>query len=87
MFNENKNLILAIGLSVLVLIGWNYFYGVPQMERQRQAQQATAQQQAANSASQAPSAAPKEGQPSLPQAGTLPSSPAAPISESPICRT
>lgn len=41
MRDDNKNLILAIALSVLVLLGWNYFYGTPQMERQRQmAQQA-----------------------------------------------
>ena len=26
---DNKNLLLAIGLSVLVMVGWNYFYGVP----------------------------------------------------------
>jgi YidC/Oxa1 family membrane protein insertase len=37
---DNKNLILAIILSVLVIIGWNALYGVPQMEAQRQQQQA-----------------------------------------------
>ena len=33
---DNKNLLLAIGLSVLVMVGWNYFYGVPQAEKTRQ---------------------------------------------------
>ena len=35
---DNKNLYLAIALSILVIIGWNYFYGAPQMERARQTQ-------------------------------------------------
>ena len=44
---DNKNLILAILLSVLVFVGWTYFYGAPQMERQRQeAEMAQRQQQA-----------------------------------------
>ena len=33
---DNKNLFLAIGLSMLVLVGWNYFYASPQIEKQRQ---------------------------------------------------
>src|SRR5208282_3646668 len=32
---EHKNTILAIVLSLLVVIGWQYFVGYPQMERQR----------------------------------------------------
>jgi hypothetical protein len=35
---DNKNLLLAIVLSAVVLLGWNYFYGVPQMEAAAQAQ-------------------------------------------------
>ena len=38
MTSDNKNLYLAIALSILVIIGWNYFYGWPQMQRARQAQ-------------------------------------------------
>jgi YidC/Oxa1 family membrane protein insertase len=34
--NDQKNTILAIVLSAIVLIGWQYFIGMPQMERQRQ---------------------------------------------------
>lgn len=41
MTNDNKNLILAIGLSLLVIIGWNYFYGVPQVNKARQQAQQT----------------------------------------------
>jgi YidC/Oxa1 family membrane protein insertase len=38
---DSRNLILAIVLSVAVLIGWNYFYGAPQMQKDRQAQTQT----------------------------------------------
>jgi YidC/Oxa1 family membrane protein insertase len=43
--DDNKNLLLAIALSAVVLLGWNYFYGVPQMEQQRRAAQPTTQAQ------------------------------------------
>jgi YidC/Oxa1 family membrane protein insertase len=79
MREENKNLLLAIVLSVVVLIGWNYFYGVPQMEKQRQAAQPPAptgqtQQPGVPSPSQA-------GGPSAPAPGTVPSIPGAPTVE------
>ncbi len=61
MREDNKNLLIAIVLSVVVLLGWNYFFGVPQMERQRQQQ--TAQQQV-------------PGQPSLPAPGAQNGQPA-----------
>ena len=32
---DNRNTILAVILSGLVLIAWQYFYNMPQMERQR----------------------------------------------------
>ncbi len=38
MNDNNKNLYLAIALSVLVIVGWNYFYGWPQMQKARQTQ-------------------------------------------------
>ena len=34
---DNRNTILAVILSGLVLIGWQYFYNAPQMEKQRAA--------------------------------------------------
>ena len=32
---EHKNTILAIVLSLIVVVGWQYFIGYPQMEKQR----------------------------------------------------
>jgi YidC/Oxa1 family membrane protein insertase len=44
--NDQKNTIIAIVLSAIVLLGWQYFIGMPQVEKQRQiaAQQQQAQQ-------------------------------------------
>ena len=42
---DQKNTILAIVLSALVLIGWQIYFGIPQMEKQKQVQQKQAQQQ------------------------------------------
>src|ERR1700731_1819425 len=36
---ENRNTILAVILSGLVLIGWQYFFNIPKREKQRAAQQ------------------------------------------------
>ncbi|WP_441244767.1 membrane protein insertase YidC [Tardiphaga sp. 768_D3_N2_1] len=47
---DNRNTIIAVILSGLVLIGWQYFYNIPQMEKQR-AQTAT-QSQLANPTAQ-----------------------------------
>jgi YidC/Oxa1 family membrane protein insertase len=47
MINDQKNMFLAIGLSLLVILGWQYFIGGPQLERQREeARLRQAQQQA-----------------------------------------
>src|SRR5271155_4284289 len=35
---DNRNTILAVVLSGLVLLGWQYFFNIPQMEKQRAAQ-------------------------------------------------
>ncbi|MCO5132322.1 MAG: membrane protein insertase YidC [Xanthobacteraceae bacterium] len=37
---DNRNTIIAVILSGLVLIGWQYFFNIPQMEKQRAAEQA-----------------------------------------------
>jgi YidC/Oxa1 family membrane protein insertase len=42
---EHKNTILAIVLSLLVVVGWQYFIGYPQMEKQRQEAQLKQQEQ------------------------------------------
>ena len=44
--NDQKNMILAIALSALVLIGWQYFIGMPQMEKQKTEAQLRQQTQA-----------------------------------------
>ncbi|MGC2122309.1 MAG: hypothetical protein WA652_05600, partial [Xanthobacteraceae bacterium] len=33
---DHKNTILAIVLSLVVVVGWQYFVGYPQMQRQQQ---------------------------------------------------
>jgi YidC/Oxa1 family membrane protein insertase len=43
--NDQKNTILAIVLSAVVLIAWQYFVGLPQIEKQRQEALQKAQQQ------------------------------------------
>ena len=47
---DNRNTILAVILSGLVLIAWQYFYNVPQMERQRAQSQTQAELQQAAAA-------------------------------------
>jgi YidC/Oxa1 family membrane protein insertase len=71
---DNRNYILAIVLSILVLVGWQYFVGMPQMERQRQqqAQQQRQAQQAPAQPGQAPAA------PGTPAPGATSTAPAAP---------
>lgn len=57
MREDQKNLFIAMGLSLLVIIGWNYFYGVPEAQRQRQAQQQTQQVQQQQAQQPAPTTA------------------------------
>jgi YidC/Oxa1 family membrane protein insertase len=75
---DQRNTILAILLSVLVLIGWQYFIGVPQMEKQKAAQEAQKQQQQVQTpgATPAPGAQPTPGTQTAP--GTAPA-PGAPV--------
>src|ERR1700674_2170863 len=61
---DNRNTILAVILSGLVLIAWQYFYNMPQMEKQRAAQQAQSEL-----AKPAPQATPGS---TPPQTGTAP---------------
>ena len=68
---DNKNTILAIVLSAIVLIGWQYFFAMPQ-EKARQ-EQLQAQQQQQQLAKQAAPQATQPGQPgAAPQVGTAP---------------
>ncbi len=85
--SDNRNTILAVILSGLVLIGWQYFYNVPQMEKQRAAQQA--QSELAKPAPQPGSTTPPA---TTPQTGAAPApsanAPAAnqPASAAPVSR-
>jgi YidC/Oxa1 family membrane protein insertase len=81
---NDKNTIIAIVLSAIVLLGWQYFVGMPQMERQKQdalLKQQQQQQQTPTpsgtttpSTTPAPGTAPAPGQAGAPQApgGTSP---------------
>jgi YidC/Oxa1 family membrane protein insertase len=57
---DNRNTILAVILSGIVLIAWQYFYNMPQMERQRATQQVQSElakrDQAANTTTTSPAA-------------------------------
>ena len=59
---DHKNTILAIVLSGIVLLAWQYFIGMPQMEKQKQIVQQQAQQQAQQPGQ--PVGQPVPGQPS-----------------------
>lgn len=63
---DNRNTILAVILSGLVLIAWQYFYNVPQMEKQRVQTQTQAEL-----AKPSPQATP--GSSTTPQPGATPS--------------
>jgi YidC/Oxa1 family membrane protein insertase len=63
---DNRNTILAVILSGLVLIGWQYLFNMPQMEKQR-AQQAQMEQ-----AKQAAQPGSPAGSPATPQTGAPP---------------
>jgi YidC/Oxa1 family membrane protein insertase len=71
--SEHKNTILAIVLSLLVIVGWQYFIGYPQMERQRQdAQQQAQLKQQSQPQPGATQPAPNAAQPATPEVpGTL----------------
>ncbi len=72
---DNRNTILAVILSGLVLLGWQYFFNIPQMEKQRAAQLAQGQmtkpaQDAANTAAPQTGAAPSPNAPAANQASS-----------------
>ncbi|HLH97352.1 MAG TPA: membrane protein insertase YidC [Xanthobacteraceae bacterium] len=69
---DQKNLLLAVVLTGIVLLAWQYFFANPQLERQRQLaqpQQQTQQTQQAQPSAQ-PSASPQAGPGAPPQAGS-----------------
>lgn len=71
---DNRNTIIAVILSGLVLIGWQYFFNIPQMEKQRAAEQAQSELAKANKATPAPTT--PEGSPSTSATpGAVPTTP------------
>jgi YidC/Oxa1 family membrane protein insertase len=80
---DNRNTILAVILSGLVLIAWQYFYNVPQMERQRA--QTQAQTELAKSSTPATPGSATPGS-TTPQPGATPSptTPGQPSATAPV---
>jgi len=85
MINDQKNMFLAIGLSLLVILGWQYFIGGPQLERQReearlkqQQQQQQTQQTQQTTPGTAPQPGTAPGASAQPGAATTPSVPGQP---------
>jgi YidC/Oxa1 family membrane protein insertase len=74
MTSEQKNLFLAIGLSLAVLLGWNYFYGAPKIDAARQATLQSTQAAPPNAVTSASPAA----NPENPGLATAPGAPAEP---------
>src|SRR4051812_11244376 len=81
---NDKNTIIAIVLSAIVLLGWQYFIGMPQMEKQRQ--EALLKQQTQQtptpgttpSGPPAPPTVPAPGPPPAPGTVSQPGAPPAP---------
>jgi YidC/Oxa1 family membrane protein insertase len=84
--NDQKNTLLAIILSALVLIAWQYWYGLPQMEKQRQEAQQKQPQTQTQPAPQTPAPAqPQVGGPPVP-GQPAPGQPAAPAAGGQLTR-
>ena len=64
MTEDNRNFILAIVMSMLIILGWNYFYAQPMLEKQRQ------QTEQSHKPPQALPEQPVPGQASPPQPGS-----------------
>ena len=76
--DDNRNTILAILLSIVVLVGWQYFVGMPQVEKQKEAQkEAQKQTQMQQPGTQQP------GQPAAPGSGSSPQVPGGSVSAPP----
>jgi YidC/Oxa1 family membrane protein insertase len=65
MQHDTRNLVIAMGLSLLVIIGWNHFFGQPKVQQARQMQAQLNQMQNANPGE--PRAAAEPGQPGAAQ--------------------
>ena len=77
MTQENRNFFLAIALSILVIVGWQYFFAQPQFEKTRQTQAELAKP-ATLPVPGSPDAVPSPSPAAPPQGGVTPSTSAAP---------
>src|SRR5580658_4583022 len=81
---EHKNTILAVVLSLLVVIGWQYFIGYPQMQRQQEEAKLKLQEQSQVQPGTQPSQTPS----TTPQPGAAPpQAPGVPNTASPQAQT
>ncbi|MGB9261585.1 MAG: membrane protein insertase YidC, partial [Pseudolabrys sp.] len=80
---DNKNTILAIVLSALVLIGWQFFFAMPQEKARQEQLQAQQQKQGAPAPSQPDQTPPAPAQSGTPQ---IPGQAAAPTAAAPVNR-
>ncbi len=76
---DNKNTILAIVLSALVLLGWQYFFAGPQDKARQEQLQAQQQKQGAPTAAQPGQSSPQSGPAQIPGQANAPPA-AAPVS-------
>jgi YidC/Oxa1 family membrane protein insertase len=74
--DDQKNLLLALVLTGIVLIAWQYLFAVPQIEKQKQIAQQQQQQQQTQGQQPAPAAQP--GAPPQAAPGTVPQAPGLP---------
>ncbi|KIZ41342.1 MULTISPECIES: membrane protein insertase YidC [Rhodopseudomonas] len=82
---DNRNTILAVILSGLVLLGWQYFFNIPQMEKQRAAKQAQIQSTTpAPQSGAAPAATPDQLQSGTASPPANAIAPAEPASAAPV---
>ena len=70
--SENRNMVLAIALSALVLFGWQYFVGLPKVEKEKEAERVQRTQQQAQQPSQTAPAGKTAPVPGTPQSGSAP---------------
>lgn len=78
MINDQKNMFLAIGLSLLVILGWQYFIGGPQLERQREEARLKQQQAQTTPGTTQTQTAPAQTAPGQTAPGAVPQPGAAP---------
>src|ERR1700712_685229 len=74
---DNRNTILAVILSGIVLIAWQYFYNVPQMEKQRAQTQTQAELAKPSPQTTPGSTTPGSSTPGATPSATAPATPAA----------